>query len=117
VRTLLVLALLLACGGPEGREIYITEEPEAPEAPPACVFAGLYEVAVTPNMPGCTDGSIVVVGSDFQNAGACVFDERSTNGAVLASFECEPGSPVLRCTGSTIDTSNGCTWDTTLRRL
>lgn len=108
----LALVLLVACGGPEGRTIYVQDEPSSE---PSCVFAGLYEVAVSSPDPACTASAIVVPGSSFENEGACVFDEASADGSVLASFECESGSPVVRCTGLTV--SNGCTWDTSLRRL
>lgn len=109
----LALVLLVACGGPEGRTIYVQDEPGDQ---PSCVFAGLYEVTVTEQQPGCGDSTVVVAGSDFQNEGACTFDERSADGSILASFECEPGSPVVRCTGLTLSTANGCAWDTSLRR-
>lgn len=81
-----------------------------------CVFEGRYEIGLVPRN-GCNSLSAPYDGGEMAEQCSTAIDQLGVTGAVQRGFiSCQPGSPVVECTGFMSD-STGCQWDVYLRRI
>lgn len=100
---LLAAALLAACN-------------QGAEEPDTCVFAGQYRFLFQPIVAGCTSASLVlpIYGEDD-----CIspLEGVTPTGIVFSGvLSCEPGDPVVTCTGYRY-TSDGCQHELDVARV
>lgn len=99
-----VVAFLLICGCAGGEE------------DDKCIFDGRYEMGFIPRN-GCEAGNESFTAAHEEDECHTSVDQISLGGARQLGFiSCEPGDPVVECSGFLND-SDGCSWDLYIRRI